>query len=279
MTRQLGIDSQTVFGMSPVDFAHLVADLGCNHISTGLAPVPWKLKRFAAWSLRDDSNLRRELIAVMRDRGVSLALAEGLTVRPRIEAADRAADLDLFAALGAERASAVSMEPDPARALDQLAELAELTAQRNMQFVIEFAPPHPVINTLDQALAAVRHIARPNVALLIDTMHLFRSGGSAAQLAALDPSLIGYMQLSDAPRSPAIDDYFAEACFERKCPGEGELPLFDLLDVIPPGVRIGLEVPMHSQLQASADIRQVIRRVVESGRRLLDRTRAKATGH
>src|ERR1700752_596320 len=101
------------------------------------------------------------------------------------------------------------MEPDPARALDQLATLAELTAQRNMKFVIEFAPPHPHINTLERAVAAVRYIDRPNVALLIDTMHLFRSGGSVAQLAALDPNLIGYVQLCDAPRSPSIDDYFA----------------------------------------------------------------------
>jgi len=267
--RQLGIDSQTVFGMPPVDYAQLVADLGCNHITSGHAPVPWKLDRFPAWSLRDDPNLRRELLAVMRDRGVSLALAEGFTVRPEIEAADRAADLDIFAALGAERASAVSMEPDPARALDQLATLAELTAQRNMQFVIEFAPPHPCINTLGRALAAVRYIDRPNVALLIDTMHLFRSGGSVAQLAALDPKLIGYVQLCDVPQSPAIDDYFAEACLERKCPGEGELPLSDLLKVIPPATRIGLEVPMHSELRATDDVRHMVGRVVASARRLL----------
>jgi sugar phosphate isomerase/epimerase len=268
--RPLGIDSQTVFGMPPVDYVQLAADLGCNHITSGPAPVPWKLNRFPTWSLRDDPDLRRELLAVMRDRGVSLALAEGFTVRPGIEAVDRAADLDLFAALGAERVSAVSMEPDPARALDQLATLAELTAQRNMRFVIEFAPPHPCINTLERALAAVHYIDRPNVALLIDTMHLFRSGGSVAQLAALDPNLMGYVQLCDAPVLASVEDYFAEACFERKCPGEGELPLSGLLNVIPAGTRIGLEVPLRSALRAADDVRPVIGRVVASARRLLE---------
>ena len=275
MSQSIGIDTLTVFGMPPVDHVTLAADLGCTHVSAALEPVPWKLDRFPQWTLRDDPTLRREMVAAMQDRGVSIVLAEGFAVRPDIDARDRASDLDLMAELGAQAASAVSMEPDLPRGLDQLATLADLTSDRGMGLVIEFAPPHP-INSLDKTVAAIRHIARPNVKLVIDAMHFFRSGTAVPALAALDPQLIGYFQLCDVPLAPQDDNYLREACFNRHCPGDGALPLPDLLNVIPGDVPIGLEVPMHAQALAGRDFTQSIGRCVEASRRLLDQARKKA---
>lgn len=275
MIHHLGIDSLTIFGMPPVDHVTLAADLRCTHISAALEPVPWKLDRFPQWSLRDDARLRREMMAAMRDRGIAIMLAEGFAVQPDVDARDRVGDLDLMAELGARAASAVSMEPDLPRALDQLATLADLTAERGMGFVIEFAPPHP-INTLDKTLSAIRHIDRPGVKLVIDAMHFFRSGATVTELATIDPGFIGYVQLCDVPIAPQDDNYLREACFMRKCPGDGELPLRDLLEVIPDDVPIGLEVPMHAQAAAATDLRQLLNRCVEASYRLLDQTRNSA---
>jgi sugar phosphate isomerase/epimerase len=273
MTMQrLGIEVQTVFGMPPVEHVSLAADLGCGHISTGLTPLPWKFDCFPAWSLRDDASLRREMIAAMRDRGVSISLAEGFAVRPGVEARNRAADLDLMAELGAEQVSSVCMEPDMARALDQFALLADMTAHRDMGFTIEYAPPHP-INSLDKALSVIRDIAKPNVRLVIDAMHFFRSGGTLDELALVDPHLIGYAQLCDVPISPADDDYYKEACFERRIPGQGELPLNDLIAMLPADIILGLEIPMRAQAKEGAELRAVVDRAVQAGRHLLSRVK------
>jgi sugar phosphate isomerase/epimerase len=273
---RLGINTQTLFGMPPVDHVNLAADLGCGHISTGLSPVPWKLEQFPDWSLRDDPRLQRELRAALKDRGIAIAFAEGCIVRPQVDVSSYAADLDLFAELGAQGVSTVCMEPDTGRALDQLATLAELSTQRTMSVAFEFAPPH-TFNTLGAVLSVVEQIGSPNIALLIDAMHFLRTGGTLDQLAAIDPGLIGYVQLCDAPLAGDGEDYYREASFERQCPGEGELPLRDLLAVVPVGVLIGLEVPMLSRIQAGIELKQTVDHLVRASRRLLDASNVTST--
>jgi len=269
MTRNLGIDSQTLFGMPPVEHVVLAADLECTHVSFGFHALPWKLDGFPAWSLRENPALRRELRAAMSDRGVSIALAEGFIVRPGSEIRDRTGDMDLFAELGAANASTVSMDPDYPRALDQLAALAEMAAERGMGVVLEFAPPHP-INSLAGALRAIEQIAMPNAGVVIDAMHFFRSGGTVDDLAAVDPALLRYAQLCDAPLNVSNDDYLNEACFNRMSPGTGDLPLRSLIDALPDNIPFGLEAPMLAAVKDSPGVRQVVEELVRRSRALLD---------
>lgn len=246
---RLGIELLSVFGLDPVAHVTLAADLGCGHISTGLTQVPFNPHGYANWSLKDDPALRREMIAAMRDRHVTISLGEGFGVRPGVDMRDRAGDLDLMAELGAQCLGAVGMEPDSGRSTDQIGILVELAAARDLQVTIEFAPGL-AIATLDQAVALVREIARPHFRVLVDAMHLYRSGGDAVQLAAIDPGLIGYAQLCDVPLVAEMPDYMREASFERRAPGDGALPLAAFVAALPPGIAIGLEVPMFARAAA-----------------------------
>ena len=264
---RLGLDSQTMFGMNPLEQIALAAELGCGHVSLAPLPVPWKLERFGAWSLRDDPQLRREAKAALRDTGVRVAVAEGFTIRPNLEAADRAADMDIMADLGAAAIGAVSMGCEPARALEQMSVLAALAEERAMTFLFEFAPPH-TFNTLDTAIEAVRSLRQPNARLLVDTMHFFRTGSDTASLLPVG-ELIGYVQLSDAPMSGPGTDYYLEASFERLLPGIGELPLTAFLAAIPEDVRIGLEIPMQRAMTEAVDLREPIGRMVDAAASLL----------
>ena len=271
--RELGIELMTVFGMPPVEHVTLAADLGCTHISTGLTALPWKLDRFPSWSLRDDAALRRETIAAMRDRGVTISLAEGFAVRPNQDAKDRAAELDLFAELGAEQASGICVEPDLARAFDQFSLLADMTAERGMGYALEFAPPH-AINTLETTAAFVESLGKPNMRLVIDAMHFFRTGATIEALAAIDPARIGYFQLCDVPLVSTYPDYYSEACFERLIPGDGELPLAQLIAALPQDLPIGLETPMRTACEDGARLNELVARTVAAARALLGETTA-----
>ena len=116
------------------------------------------------------------MIAAMRDRGVSISLGEGFTVRPGLDVCEqRAADLEVMCELGVKRINTVSMDPDLARTFDQFAALAELAPASGVEVTTELVPGLTVAD-LPTALAAVRHVGRPNFRLLIDTMHLVRSG-------------------------------------------------------------------------------------------------------
>jgi sugar phosphate isomerase/epimerase len=265
---RLGIEQLSVFGLPPVDLVNLAADLGCSCISTGLTGFGYNPHGYPAFSLREDAGLRRELRAAMRDRGVAISLGEGCIIRSGADIRSSAADMDLMKELGAERLNTVSMDPDLARTLDQLAVFAEMAAARGLLSTVELCPAL-TINDLDSALAAVRHVGRREFSLLLDTMHLGRSGATREQIAALDPALIGYVQLCDASRQPKQANYLQEATFERMVPGEGDLPLREYLAVLPPDVTVSLEVPMQSQAEAGVGPEVRLRRCVDAARRLL----------
>ena len=263
---RLGVEQLSVLGLGPVEFVNLVADLGCNCISTGLSGMPG----YASFSLRDDRALRREMIAAMRDRGVSISLGEGCIARPGHDIRDLAADFDIFRELGAERINTVSMDPDLGRTLDQFGVLADMAAARGMESSVELCPVL-TINNLASALAALRHVGRKDFRLLLDTMHLGRSGATAAEIAALDPATIGYVQLCDAPLKPTNPNYMDEATFDRMVPGEGELPLRDYLAAMPAGLVVSLEVPLRTLARSGLSLRDRLERCVKAARVLLKR--------
>ena len=265
---RLGIELLCVFGMPPAEHVRLAAELGCGHISSGLSSFPTNPHGYPPWSLKEDAALRREMIAAMRDTGVFISLGEGLLIRPGIDVRDREQDLDIMAELGVRFVNCASLDSDPARTLDQIALQVEMAGQRGMASVIEFAPVLAPPD-LPSAVEIVRKVGDPNLRLLIDTMHLIRSGGTPADLAALDPDSIGYIQLCDVPVVPENPDYMREAAFGRLCPGKGELPLAEILAALPRHLLIGLEVPMYKEAEAGIGPRERVGPSVEASRRLL----------
>lgn len=124
------------------------------------------------------------------------------------------------------------------------------------------------------ALAARQYVGRSEFRLLIDTMHLVRSGSGAAELAAIDADHIGYAQLNDTTLRPRMDNYMEEAMFERMVPGEGELPLHALLSALPGDTVLEIEVPRRSLALAGVSPIDRLRPCVEAARRLLSDVQA-----
>ncbi|MGA7464795.1 MAG: TIM barrel protein [Mycobacterium sp.] len=266
---RLGIEMLSVFGMPPVEYVELAADLGCRYITSGLVGfAPLKNSAYPPFSLRDDHQLRRELLAAMDDRGVSISLGEALLIAPGVDIRSYAADLDIMAGLRIPRINTVSLEPDRARTFDELAGLTALAAERGIATCIE-----PVVGLsiadLPTALAAVTYVDRDEISLLIDTMHVSRFGASADDLRSLPPQRIGYIQLCDTTLQPRMKNYAEEAMYERLAPGEGELPLADILAALPDDRVVGLEVPMRSRAEAGISAYDRLLPCVESARALL----------
>lgn len=250
---KLGLEMLTLLGMPPVEYVKLAAELGCAEVSTGLTGLPLSMFGlddvfYPEWSLRDDPALWREMKAAMADTGVRIGLAEGFRAAAAEDIRACEPDLDLMAELGALRLNAICMEDDLEMAKDKLAVLAEMTAARGMVFTIEFFPPTG-ITSLDKALEVCAHIGKGKARVLLDTTHLFRTGGTVAQVAALDQDMIGYCQLSDGRNAPPDDTYMRTAMFARDVPGEGQLPLRELVRVLPPHVTVSLEIPRLEDLR------------------------------
>lgn len=267
---ELGIERLGLFGMPPSEIVALAADLDCQCVGIGLAPAPggYNPDGHRSWSLRDDAALRRETIAAVRDSGVRIAIVEGFAVMADHDVRSFTGDLDLVAELGCERINVVSIGKDMSQAIDGFGTLCEMAAERGLLVSAEMGSLGPLAK-VEPALAVARGVGLPNFSLLIDSMHFFRLGNTLEDFAALDPALVGYVQLADAPWAPGFDTYIEEAMYERMAPGDGELPLAEFLALVPDGVVVSLEIPMRSLAEARIGPRERTARCVAAARALL----------
>ena len=101
--------------------------------------------------------------------------------------------------------------------------------------------------------------------------HGFAGATTAAIARNADVTETQLFQLCDAPREPIIEDYLEEAVLERMVPGEGELPLFDMLAALPRDRVLGLEVPMRREAEAGVGPHERLGRCVQAARALIAR--------
>ncbi len=266
---RMAIEPVSHFGLPPLQLVDLVADLGCRHVSVWMnSPGPINVYNYPQTSLRD-APLRKEMIAAMREKDLSISLIDGFMIfRPGADVENLAEDFEIAKELGVTNINTASFEFDQERAFDQLARLVDMAGAVGIDTVVEFAPETALPN-LASAVAAVNYVGRSNCRLLIDMMHLVRSGGTAADIAALDPNMIGYVHLCDATVAPAMPNYLLEATSERLIPGEGEFPLKEILSVLPRDVILGLEIPSVSKAEAGITPSEHLATAVDATRRLL----------
>jgi sugar phosphate isomerase/epimerase len=174
-----------------------------------------------------------------------------------------------MAELRIPRINAVSLEADRPRTFDELGVLTELAAERGILTSVEPVPGLAIAD-LPTALAAVEHVGRDEISLLIDTMHVARSGAGPDDLRALPAERVGHIQLCDVPlRSTRKYHYAEEAVYHRMVPGEGELPLAEMLAALPRDRVVGLEVPLRSRAEAGVSAYDRLLPCVTSAKALL----------
>jgi sugar phosphate isomerase/epimerase len=116
-----------------------------------------------------------------------------------------------------------------------------------------------VIRTLTLAGRVVEAAARPNGGVLVDALHLSRTGGIPQSVREIAPGRIQSAQLCDAHAKAPIgtESIILEARSQRLPPGTGHLPLIDLIAALPDHTVLSVEVPMASGADAEEHARQV----------------------
>ena len=275
---RLAIEFICAFGMRPDDFVRLAAQLGVSQIGLSPHPITDNPHGFPFWDLRQDRSLMQATKAALAENGVRLSQGEGFLIMAGTEIANSEPTLDLMAELGAPSVNSVIVDQDRSRAIDQFAHFARMAEDRGMAATLEFMPLMWPAN-LAEALAVLDYSGSQNAKLMIDAMHFYRSGAQTEDLAAIDQSRIGYIQLCDVPMPESggtitpemMQAYGEEARHERLCPGDGDLPLLDFLKALPRDLTVGLEIPMLSKAKAGMAPADAIRPCVEAARGLLSR--------
>lgn len=177
--------------------------------------------------------------------GVRLSNVSGYYLAPDTERAHLADVVSATRRLGCDLIVQGCFEDDEARLLALLRDYAAMAADAGVRLAIEFMP-FSAVKTLPDLVAIIDRLGPDNVGMVVDALHLSRSGGSPEQLArAARETPVFLAQLCDAAATPPPGiDLFEEAISGRRLPGEGALPLREFLDALPRGVEIECEIPL-----------------------------------
>jgi sugar phosphate isomerase/epimerase len=250
--KRLSLAHLTVLDVGPPRLIALAAEAGFRAVGIRLcSPMPGGV----AYPLDAGSPELRETKRLMHALDVKVSDIEVVRIAADTQTGDYARAFEAGAELGAERVCINIDDTDRARVIDRLGALCDLAAPFDLALDVEFMIWRPIAR-LQDAVNLVEAVRKTNAFVLIDALHLIRSGGTVEAVAALDPELIGSVQLCDAPlASPPPSEIIDEARGNRLLPGEGELPLRELLAALPEDVPLSAEVPLaretDSQKRAS----------------------------
>lgn len=229
--------------VAPADLIEVAAQAGLASVGLRIAAASPGGIEYPLRTKAEQAEMRRRMDAT----GVSVLYIELISLSEATRAEDHRAMIEVGAALGATRLCAAADSADFAIVAGRLADVCDLAREYGIAVDLEFMP-FRAVRSLADAIEVVRKANRPNAHILVDALHVFRSNSSLEDLARLDPAMIGTFQICDAPRlSPPQAELIVEARTRRLLPGEGELPLWSLIDCLPANVPIGVEVPLASQ--------------------------------
>lgn len=267
MGRILSLAHLTVMELSPPDVITAAADVGFDAVGLRLHnPRPGA----SQFPMLGDAPMMWETQRRLRDTGVTVLDVELIWLEAATRIEDYIPMMEAAARLGAKRILTGGRGPDLSAIADRYAQACDAAAPLGLAVDIEFMPWSGVPG-LPQAGKVVAAANRPNGGMLFDALHVDRSGAGLAEIASVDPKLLGYAHLCDAPaeRPPSLEAMGDEARDERLPPGEGGLQLVDFLRALPKDLPLGIEVPMK-RLSQTVPALERARRVLDATKRLLE---------
>ena len=221
MARLLSLAAGVQLDVAPADMVTVARDAGWPAVGIWFDGKTWT------------NETSREVRQRLDDTGVIALDIEPII--PSEDGSDFAEQLiEAAAIIGARHILFTSRLKDQARTTDRYQQVCEMALAHGIKVVCEFLPIFP-LNTLSMAAEIVANSQATNGGVLIDNLHLSRSGSSIEDVLAVPTELFPYLQICDAPADRPTDfgGLLDEALNGRLCPGEGSLPIIELLQAVP----------------------------------------------
>jgi len=233
-----------VLDCSPPELVEVAAAAGFRTIGIRLTATP--SVGVPPYDCLRDGPVLRETRARLRETGITVLDTEFLRFEPDQPVAVPEGFLEVSARLGATYVLVMSAEPSDERTVERFGDLCDRAKPYGLHVVLEFAV-YTGVKTLAHAADIITRSRRANASVLIDALHFSRSGGWPAHVAQVDPARLPYAQICDAVAEiPAPTDTPAlikEARTGRLLPGEGALPLRELIAALPAEAALAIEAP------------------------------------
>src|SRR5688572_8296499 len=244
-TRELSLAHLSVLDATPPELVTVAAAAGFRRIGIRLSATP--SVGVPPYDMLGDTPVMRETLARLADTGVSVLDVEFLRFEPELPKGIPEGFLEAGARLGAQYVLVMSTEPLEARTMERFCDLCERAQRYGLHVCLEFAI-YTGVRRLADAARIVTSSGYGNASILIDALHFSRSGGWPSDVAGIDPALFRYAQICDAVAGIPSEagDLIREARTGRLLPGEGSLPLRDLVAALPVSIPLAIEAPVRA---------------------------------
>jgi len=237
----LSLAALTILDAGPAGQIRAAAEAGFASVGLRLNPLLASDPQIAGLPEREGEV--EELITQAQMKVLEIGV---FPILPLLQPEDLTAVLALSQRLGAQFLVCPVEDTDPVRRLATFSHLCDVAARYDLQCLIEFNP-YSACPNLTAAVEMMLATQAGNKGLVIDALHLSRSGGDPNELLAVDPKWLKLVHLCDAPPKPeglrTLEEMRAESRTARLLPGEGSLWLDRLMAALPADVGVSIEAP------------------------------------
>lgn len=208
-----------------------------------------------------------------RDAGVELLDCEVAWIMPGAPDPWLTELVEIAAELGARNLLCVSSDPDIAATTAKFQAMVDRAKGTGVRINLEFGL-FTEIKTIHMARRVLESVEGEAKALLVDTLHWARSGGSAAELAEIPREWLSYCQPCDAPAAGPdprnFDAIIDDAINGRVALGHGELALAEMIDALPDHLPLAVEERSSVLREGFPDLIDRAREVARTSRAWLN---------
>jgi sugar phosphate isomerase/epimerase len=257
----------TIPNSPPLEYLHAAVDAGYDAVGLRLNASPG----MPFFPVVNNADLIRTMKEVITAADLQVLDIYSFYLQPPTKVAAFEAALHLGAELGAKYIVVMGADDDWSRMRDNFVRLCDLASLYGLGAVVETAVMRPLAS-LPQAQRLIDEAQRENAGICIDPLNFARAGDTVDDLRRVSRRLLPYGQLTDGiigPNEPNPTLLGRMGPNQRRLLGQGSVPLEQILDALPPGIPLSVELPPPDGADHSAA--EWAKIVLEDARRFLAR--------
>ena len=217
----------------PLEYVKAAGEAGYEAIGLRLFRSPGV--NYPFYPVVDDPAVARDTNKVIADYGMEVVDVLSFYILPEMDFDSFKKPLEFGKQIGAKYALVIGDDPEWNRQVDSFGRFCDMTKQLGLITAIEAPVVSRKVNKLEKALQLIKDSGRDNAVVCLDPFQFARVEDTPDMIKASELHLYPYTQMTDGYKDPAKGS--------RCALGEGDAPLYGILDQLPAEVPLSLEWP------------------------------------
>ena len=217
----------------PLEYVKAAAKAGYEAIGLRVFRSPGV--NYPFYPVVDDPAVARDVKKAIADSGTEVVDILSFYMQEVTDLDSFRAPLEFGREIGAKYALVIGDDPDWDRMVDTFGRFCDMSGELGMVTAIEAPVVSRKVNKLDKAIKLIEDCGRDNAVVCLDPFQFGRVEDTPDMIKPADARLYPYTQITDGYKDPAKGS--------RCALGEGDAPLYGILDQLAPEVPLSLEWP------------------------------------